>query len=351
MPKETMVERMRHQQSIGKYAEKMDEFAPGIDVEVAMSKDFRKRPGTERGEDMFVADMETGLTGVFDGLGQGREGGTEQGRGADASETAAFAAPSLYTVLRKNIEASKGVAIGIKEAAREQSALEHPSVAGKMAAGLAAEWLALDPAVQKEILTIQQTVKKLSERVKDTGGLSTATLGKTVELPNGRKFEVIANVGDSGVMRVDADGLADLVTKPDSVLDFLLSKGIITPDQAKDPSFRVEKMGGKTVKNLKTAMYQALGNPDTPVIPRITVIELKPGDEISYFTDGVIDEFMDADGDFDTGRAAEILSKKGATAETLVDAAAKEGGADKQDEKTVLRKRLAIEIDPGEIVS
>src|SRR5688572_15188613 len=75
MPKETMVERMRHQQSIGKYAEKMDEFAPGIDVEVAMSKDFRKRPGAERGEDMFLADMETGLTGVFDGLGQGREGG------------------------------------------------------------------------------------------------------------------------------------------------------------------------------------------------------------------------------------------------------------------------------------
>lgn len=336
----------------------MKNFSPEIDVEVAMSKDTGKRPGDQRGEDMFLADARTGLTGVFDGLGQGREGGTEEGRGADASGLAAFAAPALYEVIGGHFQKPEEVRSGLQKVIAEQGTLEHPAKKAATEANLAKEWSRHDPLVQKEIVTLFLTLRKLSDRVKDTKGLTTATLGKSVTLSDGRMFEIIGNIGDSGATKIGADGRAENITKEDSVLDYLLSKGMLTPEQAADSQFEFAPMK-KSVKKLKTMMYQALGNPETPVVPRMTVVELKPGDEIVYASDGVRDEFSDANHDFDAKKAAAILGRKGASAETLVAAAEKEGQADKKDEKTVLRKkrlvvedmsRLAIEVDMEEDV-
>jgi serine/threonine protein phosphatase PrpC len=324
-------------QSLERVSGEVPNFAPDLVIEIAMSKDKKKRPGAERGEDMFLADKETGLTGVFDGLGAGNE--KKPGSGADASVAAAKFAPALYRQLVAEASVSK-----LSEIAQDQASLEHPDQRMAFRKDLTVEWRQHDPAVQKEIVALYQTVQKLSDLVRQTEGMTTATLGKTVRTADGRRFEVIANVGDSGATLIHADGNAENITREDSVLDYLKSIGRIRPENAADPDY---KLGNMTVREMKRAMYQALGNPDleTPTIPRISIRELQSGDSVLYTTDGIRDNLADADDNFDATRAAELLTEGGV--EKLMDEAAH---GPKKDECTALKKDILAEVEAEESI-
>lgn len=332
---ESPTERLARFQSMERIAGQMTDFGPNLGIEVTMGKSLEKRPGAERGEDAFLVDKETGLTGVFDGLGG-------EGSGADASVKAATMAPQIYRAILGKIEGDLGQSL--IEIADDQAKLEHPSQRETVARDFLKEWRGHDPAVQREIIALYRTFLKLSEAVRETGGKTTATLGKTVELPDGRRFEVVANVGDSGATLFGADGLMEEITEEDSALDYMLAAGVLTPEQARDPEHKVGKM---TVRELKRTMYQALGkkpDPEEPLVPRLAVRELHPGDSVLYSTDGIRDVIADEDGEFDAVRAHKSVEEGGLG--QLVDEAMR--GA-KKDECTALRKEIyaAAEEDDG----
>jgi serine/threonine protein phosphatase PrpC len=312
---------------------------------------MEKRPGSERGEDMYLADKETGLTGVFDGLGG-------EGNGADASGMAAQFAPSLYKVMRRSAEQSRDLDGELKGVIAGQASFEHPDDVAKEQARLEKEWGSLDSALKQEALTLFKTVQKLGEKVAETGGMTTVTLGRTVSLPDGRMFEVIANIGDSGAMKIDAEGRAADVTKEDSTVDQAISMGMLTKEQAANPNHLV-KVGSKEVpvSKLRRGMYQALGMKGQVPVPRMSIVEIKPGDKMVYATDGIRDEISDEYGNFDAKKAASVLGS--GNAENLMKEAEK---GSKKDEKTILiKERFAtaevledadevVELDEGDII-
>jgi serine/threonine protein phosphatase PrpC len=349
---ESAGDRTKRFQSMEKISGKMEDFGEELSVEVAMGKDMEKRPGSERGEDMYLADKETGLTGVFDGLGG-------EGNGADASGMAAQFAPSLYKVMRKSTEQARDLGAEMRAVIDGQGSFEHPDDVAKFIEGLAKLWEALDPALKQEVVALFKTVQKLGEKVAETGGMTTVTLGRTVSLPDGRMFEVIANIGDSGAMKIDAEGNAADVTKEDSTVDQAISMGMLTREQAADPNHLV-KVGSKEVpvSKLRRGMYQALGMKGQVPVPRMSIVEIKPGDKMVYATDGIRDEISDEYGNFDAKKAAAAMGEGGA--ELLMREAEK---GTKKDEKTVLiKERFAtaevleelaedeVELDEGDII-
>lgn len=339
----TVAERMKEQQAIKMYSESWNDFRDDLSVGVMMGKDEGKRPGAERGEDMFLADKETGLTGVFDGLG----GEGEKGSGANASGISALFAPSLYKIVSgaaEKLPASK-LNDELSKVADGQASFEHPSEVAAKKKEIGGAWAKQPVEIQREIVTLYKTVQKLSEKTGETKGMTTVTLGKTVKLADGRMYEIVANVGDSGATRVDAEGRAHDITNEDSAVDQAVSMGFLTRKQSEDPNFNVVLPGGttRTVAQLRRAMYQALGMPGTIVVPRISVIEMRPGDKIVYATDGIRDEIADAGGNFDAKRAADILNGRGA--EALMNEAA---DGKKKDERTILIKERYLSVDSVE---
>lgn len=274
-----------------------------LSVHFDMRKDQDKRPGDEPGEDMFLADKKTGLTGVFDGLGG-------EGGGDKASAKAAEMAPTRYeevlALLKKDPKQLEALGSAMIE---KQAGLAHPSMRDRMVEAGKKMWSSLPDALKVQMVALYETVGKLNGDVRATKGLTTLTLGKTVELPDGRMFEVVANVGDSGAFKVRADGSASELTQEDSTLDQALSMGLLTPEEAQDPDHLVTLPGGAKapVSKLRAGMYQALGGElDSP---RISVTEIRPGEKVVYVTDGVRDiRAFESDGHFDAAKAAEALA-------------------------------------------
>lgn len=283
----------------------IEDFGPDLAVQFEMRKDLDKRPGDQPGEDMFLADRKTGLTGVLDGLGG-------EGSGDKASAAAAETMPSAY-------EAAKAELLKTQKSSREgfqkefqafldgQVAFEHPSERNaKKKEILAKGW---PPEVHLEAMALRKAVLAAHEAVKETKGLTTLTVGKTIELPDGRAFEVIVNSGDSGAFKIGEDGSVEELTKEDSVIDLLIANGMLTPEEAEDPN---HKVAGRTVREYRAKMFQALGMDEgkvgAPFQPRVSVTELKPGEKIVYLSDGIRDlEKFQSEGRFDAGKAAEVL--------------------------------------------
>ncbi len=346
----------------------VDDFAPELQVSFAMCKDRDYRPGDKPGEDMFLVDKKTGLTGVFDGLGG-------EGGGDRASAKAAVEAPRRYEEALAEVRRMSGadLARATSEAIERQAALGHPSVRGALIAGGQKMWDAMPSALKPEALALYRSVDRLSDDVRQTSGMTTLTLGKTVALPGGRMFEVVVNVGDSGAFKVRADGSAYELTDEDSALDGVLSAGLLTPEEAKNPDHKVRVGPNKevTVSYLRRAMHQALGG--IVASPRLSVVEIRPGEKVVYATDGVRDiRAFETDGHFDPAKAAAKMfdsherNPASALAEAAVDVERGEKDAwgiesaraeiagtkpdvskkPKQDEKTVLvKERLADVAD------
>ncbi len=200
-------------------------------------------------------------------------------------------------------------------------------------------WAQLPKEVKMEMLSLFASVRALGQETRNTGGKSTITVGKSVRLPDGRMFEVMANVGDGGAMKLREDGTARDITKEDSAIDAMLQAGFLTPEQAKGPDFQIPLPGGKkmTVKDARRQMYQALGAKDE-ITPRITVDLVRPGEKIVYMTDGLRDEFTDAAGTFDAAKASAYFDAGKSAKENAVRLNGEAAKGPKHDDKAVLIK-------------
>ncbi len=329
----------------------VDDFGDDLIVGYAMGKDMGKRPGETPGEDMFLADKETGLTGVFDGLGG-------EGAGDKAAATAAERMPDLYKDVRERTADMFGNKLLSEKMKKElfesQASLEHPTLRQAATGHLEKMWSGLPDEVRQEMIVLFKTARALSEEVAATKGYSTMTVGKSVLSPDGKMYEVAANIGDSGGLKIREDGTAVEITKEDSSLDEAIAAGLLTPEEAKNPKHEVKASNGEpiidprtnkpvTVSLLRRGMYQALGKKN--IVPRITVTLVRPGEKIVYLTDGARDEIVDADGNFDAAAAAKLTKPEVSTVENakrLLEAAAK---GPKKDEITVLVKERTHAIE------
>ncbi len=280
---------------------RIEDFGENVRVHFDMRKDLEKRPGDEPGEDMFLAHKETGLTGVFDGLGG-------EGKGNLASAKAAEMAPQRYVEARAGVFKDAGSLERMgQDMISKQADLAHSSERASLIEAGQRMWKATPDALKKEMLALYRAVELLNADVAKTGGKTTLTLGKTVAI-NGRSYEIVVNVGDSGAFKVRADGTARELTEEDSALDQALSMGLLKPEEAKNPDHVVAIGSSKIpVAKLRAGMYQALGGEIAS--PRVSVTEIRPGEKVVYLTDGVRDiPAFETDGRFDPAKAAESFS-------------------------------------------
>lgn len=335
-------------------------FSKDVEISFDMQLDRDKRTEDEPGEDMFLIDKTNGIAGVLDGLG----GEGEAGSGARASSVAAEEFPAAYAKARIDALAairnpSERDAL-VAEFMNGLASREHPSNREAMKEALKARNLPAD--VQIEAIAMRKALKEINPKVQETGGKTTATLGKTIETSDGRHYEVIANMGDGGAFKMKADGSIEDLTTEDSAVNWLVENGVITAEQASDPDYEVKK--GQRVRDLRKVNTRALGMKDEPGLsfePEIVVTELEPGDKIVYVTDGLRDiDIFRTDEQFDPQKAAEYIAKAGGAenlASILNDAAVsreseikKSGEKAKMDEKTVLVKERLASAEGLELV-
>jgi serine/threonine protein phosphatase PrpC len=314
-------------------------------------KKGEKREKTSRlGQDMYLVDEEKGLKAVFDGLG----GEGDPDSGARASSLAAELLPELYIRVLEYFRTKiteKDIDIMLHDQIRLPK--DHPQYTTRMRDGKK-EFLAQPKEIQIAMLTMHRTIEELNPAIVVSGGQTTITAGVTVELPDGRAFEVIGQLGDSGVVEVSDDGTAIDVVPEDSLLDLLLTQGEITPEQIKDPNFiyqgKKEEIKGKSVSYLKKMTTQSLGDRDMIPMARIVVREFNPGKIFLYMSDGLRDEIIDDQGNLDVKRIGKIThdSKNSKTSlQKLNDEASK---GPKQDDKIILRvSRKFKKISPKKI--
>jgi serine/threonine protein phosphatase PrpC len=255
-----------------------EEFAPDISVGYAMAMGkyrYREAGGGEYGQDMVLADGESGLLAVADGLGG--EGAKEAG--SLASAYAAERLPSLYDQTARRLAASgetdkiAAALIGVKTELEGVSEAE--------------EWWKRQPHPAKIVaLRLFEAVRLLSDEVGGTGGKTTLVGGKTVRDEDGRLYEVVVSVGDSLALKQKADGGVEQVNVEDSALGFLQCKGLLPRENPTDSEVLLATKGKfKSVKSLAGAMSQSLGS--GPVLPHIAVVPVEEGDRMIYASDGL----------------------------------------------------------------
>lgn len=335
VPLETRAE-WQKQESV---EESLDDFSETLSVAYEMRKDMKKRPGETPGEDMILADRETGLTGVFDGLGG-------EGSGDKASATAAYVMPEIYKQQAAEMAYNADITKYRDEFFAGQKNLEHPALHDFADQKMKQMWGNLPDKVQRTLLALYTTAKGVNGEVVKTGGLTTMTVGKTVEMPDGRAYEITASIGDSGAIKLREDGSVSELTVEDSSLSDAVAAGFISPEEAKNPD-HVVKMHGKevtdpktgkplTVKLLRRGMSQALGQKG--IEPHMTVNLVREGESVVYMSDGLRDEILGDDGFFDPEKAASVMAPNSSPLEKAKALNTEASKGTKGDEKSIVVK-------------
>ncbi|MFA6447187.1 MAG: protein phosphatase 2C domain-containing protein [Patescibacteria group bacterium] len=294
----------------------------GLEVSATIEKKPDRLKDKSRNEDNIIADSETGLIGVLDGLGG-------MGHGDLASKMAEETIPEAY---KETLAANKGK--GQAELIKNlvESQLNRVSISSPEAAvqkrkdmtekieGIAG----VDTEMARKALSLVEAFTKVSADIKGTKGMTTACTGFVHTGPDGKRWAVVANTGDSGAFIKRANGSAEKLTQEDSMSSLLLESGATdqaTLDQMKkEPdkffeiplTYEIVKAGGGTkadyekfkarnqilpitYKKLKKMMPAALGGAIPE--PSLEYVELKPGDELILGTDGLLDMFENPDTD------------------------------------------------------
>lgn len=320
-----------------KFSGEIEDFDDDVVVGFEMRKGEKRKPA-EIGEDMVLVDKKTKVTGVFDGLGG-------EGKGDKASAYAAERFPALFEGVQERIkqETAADRAARIDAFMRGQASLEHPSMKEKALEMQQVMWEKAPREVQDVMLTFFEATRALDEEVAKTGGKTTVTIGRSVRVGD-KVYEVVANVGDSGVMKVREDGSARSLIEEDSMLRRLVIEGLMTPEQARDPKYIFSFAGQKmTIPDLRRKMDQAVGMyhvEDERVrraTPRITAHEIRPGESVVYMTDGLRDE-METEGEFDPAEAAQVMQSARSAKENAIALNDRAARGKKYDDKAVIVK-------------
>jgi|GEM_PF-1147139 len=289
----------------------------GLEVAATLEKKKERLGSPENhNEDNILIDPETGLVGVLDGLG----GEGEAGAGARASKAAELVIPEAYKQAKEEI--SKIDATEVQKRLVEQQLTKSGNPESRKEITILTEQLIeLDPRMAKEALALIESIRGANDAVKDSGGKTTALISKMHETPDGRRFALIANVGDCVAYKQRASGEILQITEEDSALNSLKRAGVLDEDllgrmkQDKTKNFPIpltlkviRMMGGDeqqlkqfeskgvkslplSFKTLKRAMVAGLGG--EVFEPSLTVRELRKGESLFFVTDGESDVVED----------------------------------------------------------
>jgi serine/threonine protein phosphatase PrpC len=293
----------------------------GLEVAATLEKEDERKNLPEgdpkkRNQDNIIADPETGLIGVLDGLGG-------EGGGDLASKSAEQAIPEAY---RRAMKRNDKLPIADVQhelverqlakigASKPEIAIEHR----KQLTNMTEDIIARDPAMARRALSLLESFNDANKSVTETGGKTTACIGFVHEAKDGSRWVVAASVGDSVAYKRRANGEIVQLTKEDSLLNQLQDAGFITPEllanmkaepkkthlvpisveiaQALGASGEVAKRLAAsgvplTYHKLKVSMVASLGSELSR--PSLTVRRLDAGDEAFFATDGLVDKFED----------------------------------------------------------
>jgi serine/threonine protein phosphatase PrpC len=302
-------------------------------------KDLPEDSAEMRNQDNVIADPESGLLGVLDGLGG-------EGKGDLASKSAERAIPESYKrALKRNLALSPAdVQRQLVEHQLAKLGATDIGVVTKQRKDLTAmaeHLLSFDPVMARKSLSLLESFRDAHEAVLESGGKTTACAGFIHEAKDGKRWLVAASVGDSGAYLRRANGEVVPLTKEDSLLNCLQDAGFLSPDlltQMKgepdkdfsipiserlavalgadaDVAKQLAKTGiTYTYHKMKASMVASLGSKLS--LPSLTFVPLKTGDEVYFGTDGLVDKFEDPKTE-ETDLGA--LSKEASRGKTLVE--------------------------------
>ncbi|MCR4278329.1 MAG: protein phosphatase 2C domain-containing protein [bacterium] len=292
---------------------------PGLEVVATLeAKNARKKDKEmgkqNRNQDNIIADPETGLLGVLDGLGG-------EGFGDLASKEAETSISKHFADELKNIMSLDTPRV-VQRLANAELAYQGQKDFGnqleirKNSIDEIEKIMQEDPSIGKKGLALIEAIKATHVDVKKTKGKSTICVGTIHTTPDGSHWAIIANAGDSGAFLKKENGLIEALTKEDSLFRYLIKTGALTPelldemknqeedekradnegtnkDAEERKTFPIEVLPGLTKEytytGLKIRLTQALGGSDPD--PSLVFRSLNPGEEILFATDGVIDKF------------------------------------------------------------
>jgi serine/threonine protein phosphatase PrpC len=269
------------------------------------STDPNERKPNDPNEDAIIVDPESGLIGVADGAGGSKNA-------AQASQAVSRELPRLFKEgLENEIRTDEEAKVALQTLLEQKAGKNKVdfAVAQKKANAL----FAFDPSMGKKALALMESVFRTHEFVKDTGGASTVCAGFIHRTPDGSRYAVVANAGDSGAFVRRKDGRIMPLTIEDSLIQVMLSQGYLTADQVealkRNPNQTMEISGKqRTYLKLKHAMAGGLGGDDEAATPSLSIAELMPGDELVLCTDGILDKFEDTKtGELDTLEVAKAM--------------------------------------------
>lgn len=268
-----------------------------LDVVVTMEKkDDNKAFDDEPNQDYFLADPKTGLIGALDGLGH-------EGYGERASAAAAEAFPVAY---KDALEAGRSKShLDILRAFVENQLVRFKDTPSELLTEkrvelthMAEQILHQDPSLLRKTEALAQAFVEANEAAKRSGGKTTACIGFVHTTPDGSRWAVVGNTGDSGAFKRRANGEVVPLTKEDSVLNVLRDTGRITDallaQMKAEPEKKFPVKGIPqpiSYNRLRSAMVRSLGSDD--FTPAITVRKLEVGEDLMLVSDGVIDVFED----------------------------------------------------------
>lgn len=336
------------------------EVSKGMSVSFDSRFNGDKRAGeNEPGGDAFVVAKSSEGNPIVAALdGAGGEG--VKGTNADAEASAAFVQELPAADARARIEVT-----GSEEeykASYLKGLLEwEPRNKDVFAKEFNERFESYENPVKREVLVMRETLLNIHREIQglEKKGVTTAVMGSTVVLEDGRQFEVIANVGDGGALKIEADGSVSELTTEHSYINGLVKYGLVSAEDAKNPDFMVKLPGGeeKTVQSLRSAVTRFIGMKDKVGVPEpdISVTEFKPGESIIYLTDGIrdLEIFQNEETKIFDPSLMEQFIKDNDGVENLATAInetadqheaelKKAGKYAKKDEKTVLMKSRAL---------
>jgi serine/threonine protein phosphatase PrpC len=307
-------------------AEKMPGFEQA-EVFFTLEKKKEAKYFQKKNQDNILVDPETGLLGVMDGLGG-------MGNGDIASMIAEQVLPEEYAQALTQVTAYRRERLKkllLQSQTDKIRGLPDEERRLKKAERMVDMVIRTDPGLAKKALALILALRKTNGAVADAGGMTTACVGLIHRVANGKRYAIIANIGDSAAYIRRADGRLERLTHEDSAYESLMRHGILidglplkdyidlhrdpltdkidprlnipiplTPESCRALGYGPDEYGtqknlGHTHINLKYAdlmvtVLDSLGG-TVPPIPSLEIVGIQEGDELIFCTDGLVDKY------------------------------------------------------------
>lgn len=279
----------------------------GLEVAYTLQKKVSSMGKNVRNDDAALADPETGLLGVFDGLG-----GVPNSHLASAMAVREL--PQIYALtvrqqaLVDDEEVMKRLATKIRLRTDENIAqipLENDALITKEEAESTAliAKIAQDPSLARKTLALCDSLEIANENIAALEVQTTACVSFVHHAEDGKRYFVAANIGDSAALFIHPDRRIEQVTHEDSYQNELMRKGELSRElllqMKREPhkqfaypttNEKGERIyGALSYFDIMPALTRRLGGGD--VLPSISVTELPPHVQVILCTDGVTDKF------------------------------------------------------------